>query len=218
MKRLLLVPFLLLTALAVPVTVAAPAHAKGATKVVVEGPGMEPMKLRLYTRRTDDVDLGSLSEVTGIYGIFGSGQYTEAPDLTEAELGPRYVLTWYQASEVMAVSHVYPFAEGGAWTVVPDGQLLWGEPIQTGWWHGGTPLGDALVKLGATPPGAADPTGVADSAAETSDDDPGATAASSTGDSSTGSAALTGVLAACVAALLAVTGWLVRRRRSLQPA
>ena len=58
MKRLLLVPFLLLTALAVPVTVAAPAHAKGATKVVVEGPGMETVKLRLYTRRTDDVDLG----------------------------------------------------------------------------------------------------------------------------------------------------------------
>ena len=141
MKRLLLVPFLLLTALAVPVTVAAPAHAKGATKVVVEGPGMETMKLRLYTRRTDDVDLGSLSEVTGIYGIFGSGQYTEAPDLTEAELGPRYVLTWYQASEVMAVSHVYPFAEGGAWAVVPDGQLSGANPSRPAGGTAGPPWG-----------------------------------------------------------------------------
>jgi hypothetical protein len=217
MKRLLLVPCLLLTALAVPVTVAAPAHAKGATEVVIEGPGMEPVKLRLYTRRTDDVDLGLLSEVSGIYGIFGSGQYGLGPDLTEAELGPRYDLTWYQASDVMAVSQVYPFAEGGAWTVVPKGQTLYGEPIQTGWWHAGAPLEDAMVDLGATPPAAEDPAEETDSEATTSDDQPTA-AASSTDDSSSGSGAVTGVLAAGIGLLLAAGAWLVRRRRTLQPA
>jgi hypothetical protein len=214
MKRLLLVPCLLLTALAVPVTVAAPAHAKGATKVVVEGPGMETVKLRLYTPRTDDVDLGSLSEVSGIYGIFGSGQYGDAPDLSRAELGPRYDLTWYQASDVMAVSQVYPFAEGGAWTLVPEGQTLYGEPIQTGWWHAGSPLEDAMVDLGATPPTAEDPAETADSA---SDDQPAA-AASSTDDASSGSGAVTGVLAAGIGLLLAAGAWLVHRRRTLQPA
>jgi hypothetical protein len=217
MKRLLLVPFLLLTALAVPVTVAAPAHAKGATKVVVEGPGMEPVKLRMYTRRTDDVDLGSLSEVSGIYGIFGSGTYGDAPDLSKAELGPRYDLTWYQASDVMAVSQVYPFAEGGAWTLVPEGQTLYGEAIQTGWWHAGTPLEDAMVDLGATPPAAEDPAETADSGTTASDDQPAA-AASSTDDSSSGSGAVTGVLAAGIGLLLAAGAWLVRRRRTLQPA
>ncbi len=217
MKRLLLVPLLLLTALAVPMTLAAPAHAKGATKVVVEGPGIEPVKLRMYTRRTDDVDLGSLSEVSGIYGIFGSGTYGDGPDLTAAELGPRYDLTWYQAGEVMAVSQVYPFAEGGAWTVVPKGQTLYGEPIQTGWWHAGTPLEDAMVDLGATPPLVEEPAKTADSEATTSDDQPAA-AASSTDDSSSGSGAVTGVLAAGVALLLAAGAWLVHRRRTLQPA
>jgi hypothetical protein len=214
MKRLLLVPCLLLTALAVPVTVAAPAHAKGATKVVVEGPGMATVKLRLYTPRTDDVDLGSLSEVSGIYGIFGSGQYGDAPDLSRAELGPRYDLTWYQASDVMAVSQVYPFAEGGAWTLVPEGQALYGEPIQSGWWHAGSPLEDAMVDLGATPPTAEDPAETADSA---SDDQPAA-AASSTDDASSGSGAVTGVLAAGIGLLLAAGAWLVHRRRTLQPA
>ena len=217
MKRLLLVPFLLLTALVVPVTVATPAHAKGATKVVVEGPGMEPVKLRLYTPRTDDVDLGSLSEVSGIYGIFGSGQYGDAPDLTEAELGPRYDLTWYEASDVMAVSQVYPFAEGGAWTLVPEGQTLHGEPIQTGWWHAGAPLEDAMVDLGATPPIGDEPAEETDSAPATSDDDPAA-APSSTDDSSSGSGLVTGILATGVTLLLAAGAWLVRRRRPLQPA
>ncbi len=218
MKRLLLVPFLLLTALAVPVTVAAPAHAKGATKVVVEGPGMETVKVRLYTRRTDDVDLGSLSEVSGIYGIFGSGQYGDAPDLTKAELGPRYDLTWYQASDVMAVSQVYPFAEGGAWTVVPEGQTLYGEPIQTGWWHGGTALEDAMVTLGATAPAT---TGTAADTAETVDtpDAQAAAATSSPDDPASGSSTLTtAAVAGGLVLLMAVGAWFVRRRRTLQPA
>lgn len=219
MKRLLLVPTLLLIALAAPVVVAAPAHAKGATSVTIEGPGMETVTVGHFTRRTDDVDLGSLSEVAGIYGIFGSGQYTDAPDLSDAELGPRYVLTWYQASDVMAVSHVYPFAAGGAWAVVPEGQTLYGEAIQTGWWRGGTALEDAMVTLGARDPAAA-----ADGAAATTDpasspEVQAAAATSSPDDPAPGSVTLTTGAAAGALALVAAAGaWLIRRRRTPQPA
>ena len=218
MKRLLLVPTLLLAALAVPVTVAAPAHAKGATSVTVEGPGTEKVTVGHFTRRTDDVDLGSLSEVSGIYGIFGSGQYTDAPDLTEAELGPRYVLTWYQASEVMAVSHVYPFAAGGAWTMVPEGQTLYGEAIQTGWWRGGSALEEAMVTLGARDPAAADGAAATTDTASSAEVQ-AAAATSSPDDYASGSSTLTtGAVAGGLALVVAVGAWLIRRRRTPQPA
>jgi hypothetical protein len=208
MKRLLLVPCLLLTVLAVPVTVAAPAHAKGATDVVVSGPGIDDVKLG-YTRRMDDVDVGSLAEVSGIYMIYGSGAAGDDPGLTTAELGPHYVLTWYAADTVMTVSHVYPFTPQGAWMHIPDDD--------GGWVRGGPVLHDAMVELGATRPVGEKPAESTDAAATTSDDQPAA-AASSTDDSSSGSGAVTGVLVASIGLLLAAGAWLVRRRRTLQPA
>ena len=209
MKRLLLVPFLLLTALAVPVTVAAPAHAKGATDVVVSGPGIDDVKLG-YTRRTDDVDVGSLAEVSGIYMIYGSGTAGDDPGLTTAELGPQYVLTWYAADTVMTVSHVYPFTPQGALMHIPD--------EDGGWVRGGPVLHDAMVELGATSPVDEEPAEAADAGATTSDDQPAAAASSTDGSSSGTAAAAIGAVAAGLVLLLAAGAWLVRRRRTLQPA
>jgi hypothetical protein len=209
MKRLLVISALLAVALAIPVAVAAPAYAKGATDVVVSGPGIDEVRLG-YTRRTDDVDVGSLAEVSGIYLIYGAAIATHDPGLTRAELGPRYQLTWYQGSSVMSVSHVYPFASQGAWMHIPY--------EQRGWVRGGRDLEDAMVELGATPP-----------RSEASED-----SGASTGPTAVGSGSRTGVepvetasslpeagLAglAAVAVLLVVTGvWTVRRRRTPQPA
>ena len=142
MRRLLVITALLLTALVVPVTTATPAHAKGPTAVVVSGPGIEDRRLR-YTR-ADDVDVGTLSEASGIWQIYGAAIATDDPDLSKAELGPRYVLTWYVGHTVMAVSHVYPFSTQSAWMNIPheDG----------GWVRGGPDLERAMVELGAEQP------------------------------------------------------------------
>lgn len=218
MKRLLVIPALLTVALAVPVAVAAPAFAKGATSVTVTGPGIKQLTVDHWTRPRDDVDLGTLSEVSGIYGIFGDGDFTDAPGLTGAELGPRYILTWYQASDVMAVSHVYPFAEGGAWAYVPHEQRSWGTQLKGGWWHGGAALEGAMARLGVAAPVAADTPGSKDSSAKDATDEPAAAAAITPDTPSSGTSAVpTGVIAALAALLLGAGAWLVRRRRTPQP-
>lgn len=210
MGRLLTLLSLLIAALVLPVAAAGPAVAKGATAVTVSGPGIERTSLG-FTRATDDVDVGTLSEATGVHGIFGAGELVARPDLTTAELGPRYDLTWYQAEGVMVESHVYPFAEGGAWAEVPAGQRLWGEPVETGWWHGGTALREQLVSLGAWEPAGSggDTSGTTGAV--------GAVAPSSPDPGSGGSPLVAG---SAVVALLAVLGggWWLRRRRGSQPA
>lgn len=152
MQRLLLTPLVLVAVLGVTVAAPAPALAKGASSVTVTGPGVVARSIT-YTQAPDDVDLDSLAEASGIYGIFGAGDFVARPELSAAELGPRYVLTWYQGpSQVLAVSHVYPFAEGGAWAHVPRGQRLFGESTRAGWSHGGAALERAMVRAGAVEP------------------------------------------------------------------
>ena len=198
MKRLPVLLTTLLAVLAVPVVLAPPAVAKGATDVVVNGPGIEEESLG-YTRRMDDVDVGSLSETSGIYGIFGAGQFVTRPELTADELGPRYELTWYQGSDVMATSHVYPFAEGGAWAEVPEGQRVWDVDLAGGWWHGGAALEQQLVDLGAAPAAAA-----ATSGSRTEREPVG------TSGSPLPLAGIVGLVA--IAVLGGATTWLLRRR------
>jgi hypothetical protein len=210
MGRLLTMLCLLLAALVLPVTNAGPAVAKGVTSVTVSGPGIDDLRLG-FTRRTDDVDVGTLSEATAVHGIFGDGQFVDRPDLTTAELGPRYVLTWYQAEGVMVESHVYPFAAGGAWAEVPSGQRLWGEPLATGWWHGGTALQQQLVTLGAPEP------------AEAGDVPEGPTGAvgAVTPSAPAPQPRVTLVAGSAAVVVLAVLGgsvWWLRRRRGPRPA
>ncbi len=215
MRRPLAIPALLTLVLAVLLAVAGPASAKGATSVTVVGPGIPKLTVDHWTEPDEDVDLGMLSEVSGIYGIFGDGSLGDAPSLTKGELGPRYVLTWYEASKVMAVSHVYPFAVGGAWTEIPAGQRLWGEPLRSGWWHGGDALRDAMVELGATD--------TARASGPTSDTDlsDGVTAAAAlppdTGSSDSSWPTAGAVVALVGICAVAITVWLLRRRRTSPP-
>lgn len=211
MKRLLVVPAVLLAAVVLPVTVGAPAFAKGATDVVVSGPGIDEVSLG-WTRRPGDVDVGSLAEASGVYLILGAAQVAERPDLTAVELGPRYRLTWYQGSSVMVVTYAYPFAEGGAWAHVPD------EP--GGWVRGGPDLRRAMLALGATAP-AADVTRDVAAGPDEKAGASGTTGASAPAESPPppgASSPLLVVSAAALALVLAATAWLARRRRTPQPA
>ena len=129
-----------------------PALAKGPTDVVVSGPGIDDVHLT-YTVR-DDLDSGTFGEASRLYDMWDPGRLGPAPDLSAAELGPRYVLTWSGdphsglATEDLVIQNAYPFAEGGAWVEFPPGQELWGAPIASGW-EQAPRLQDALVELGA---------------------------------------------------------------------
>lgn len=205
---------LLLAVLVVPATTAGPVLAKGATSVTVSGPGIDDLTLG-FTRRPGDVDAGSLADASGVYSILGAGRLVEAPGLTSAELGPRYTLSWYEEDVLMIVSHVYPFAQGGAWAEVPEDQQTWGEPLAAGWWSIGDELGRQLVSLGApAPPSAAHTETPPDSdSAAGAIDAPAPTEPSSSGVAvaATGAALVTGL------ALLAGVAWWVRRRRAPEP-
>ncbi len=220
MRRPLAIPALLTLVLAVLLAAAGPASAKGATAVTVDGPGIPEVTVDHWTEPDDDLDVGMLSEVSGIYGIFGDGMLGVAPDLTKAELGPRYVLTWYEGEKVMAVSHVYPFAVGGAWTEVPAGQRLWGEALGSGWWNGGDALRDAMLELGAADPGSAgDAAGdTAGDAESTSDEVTVGVAlppdAGSSGGSWPPAGAVVAVLTVVGVCALVLAGWVLRRRRT----
>ncbi len=145
MKRLLLVPVLLLTALAVPMSVAAPAHAKGPDRVQISGPGLDDVWL-LSTRR-DDIDAWTLMEASNLFQIWGSARGGERPDLTDDQLGAAYVLTWYVQDYRVTETVAYPYAEGGAWVTTTDGMQ--------DWMRSGDRLRRVMTRLGAIRPGAA---------------------------------------------------------------
>jgi hypothetical protein len=128
------------------------AQAKGPTDVMVSGPGVDDVQLT-YTEPIDDVDPGTLGDASRLYDMWSPGHLGPAPDLSEDDLGPSYVLTWSgdphgDGNEDVVVQHAYPFAEGGAWVEFPPGQELYGAPIAAGWVR--TPrLRAELVELGA---------------------------------------------------------------------
>lgn len=221
MRRPLAIPTLLTVVLAVLLAAAGPASAKGPTSVTVVGPGIPKLTVDHWTEpdEDEDVDVGTLSEVSGIFGIFGDGSLGDAPSITKAELGPRYVLTWYEVDQVMAVSHVYPFAAGGAWTEIPPGQRLWGETLRSGWWHGGDALRDAMVALGAVDPGSAGDT-AGDAAGDkdsTSDEVTAAGTLPPDAGSSGGWWPTAGAVVAAVGVCAVFAGWVLRRRRTSSP-
>ena len=204
MKRLLLLPMLLGSVVVVGST-SPPAYAKGATDVVVSGPGIPEVSLS-YTQRTDDVDVSSLAEASGIYLIYGAGIAEDDPGLTRAELGPRYRLTWYVAGTVMADSDVYPFARSGAWTHIP---------ADDDWIRGGPGLERAMVELGAAyPEPDAEPQVLASTAAvgSASPTEVEPVAASTSTVSFAGQAAWPGL--AALVALVAGAAWYRRHRRA----
>lgn len=130
-----------------------PATAKGPTDVDVSGPGVDDVHLT-YTEPVDDVDSGTIGEASRLYDMWDPGGLGPAPDLSAAELGPRYILTWSgdphsgETGEELVLQYAYPFAEGGAWVEFPPDQQLWGSPIAAGWVQSPR-LKAELVELGA---------------------------------------------------------------------
>jgi hypothetical protein len=151
MRRLLLLALLTLVLLPAP-----PAQAKGPTAVDVAGPGVH---VRLhYGDPVAEADLWRLGEAAQMPTLYGAGPLRGRPGLTPEALGPRFVLTWRQLSQVVFVQHAYPFAEGGAWVHVPSNQPLRydGTPVPTGWISAEDQLRRILVRHGAAPPVADD--------------------------------------------------------------
>lgn len=142
MRKLRVLPTLLLAAFAVSLGLGPPAHAKGPTSAEVTGPGIDTTSVT-YTERRGDVDLNTMVRGTGIFTLYGGGRLAE-PELSERELGPRYIVTWQVGSTAMTVTHVYPFADGGAWVYHPYEQGRWV--------RGGPHLERAMVELGAERP------------------------------------------------------------------
>ena len=99
---------------------ASPAVAKGTSTVTVKGPGVaRPISL-------DGEGTAQLNEAAGLYrAVFhepGSVVVSRRPN---GKLGPRYVATygWLVAQDRTKPvrQELYPFADGGAWTLHPAG-------------------------------------------------------------------------------------------------
>lgn len=196
---------ILLAAVVLSVAASPPAMAKGATSVTISGPGIEDRSLG-YTRRLDDVDVGSLAEVSGIYLIYGAVIASDDPGLTKAELGPRYILTWYQGRTVMAVSHIYPFTTQGAWAHLPY--------EQSGWVRGDPDLEQALVELGANRPQAGAEAGVSTNSTAVGSGSRTEVEPVEASPSTVSVAGRSWMAGAAVLAVLGYGAWLVRRRRT----
>ncbi len=147
MKPLLATMVLVITLLTVGLTVglAAPAHAKGPDRVQVSGPGLDG--IWLMSTRQDDIDAWTLMEASNLFQMWGAARGGERPDLTDEQLGPAYVLTWYVRDYWVTETVAYPFAEGGAWVTTTDGM--------EDWMRSGRQLRRLMIVLGAIRPGAA---------------------------------------------------------------
>jgi hypothetical protein len=124
------------------------ASAKGATLVVVDGPGLdEPIRLPGPT-----TDLPTM--LLGMIGVDG-GLTTSPP--TE-RLGPRYVATFTFNGQVeeRIRKQLYPFAKGGPLVHTPRGQTLFGSEALAGWQRADNRLDSFLVSLGIPAPAGAD--------------------------------------------------------------
>jgi hypothetical protein len=153
MTRLAILPLLILLVL----LGAAPAVAKGPIDVTVSGPGVDSVRIDAVSA-PGGVTVQSLADRSGLFAIYGAEPLGPAPDLSTEELGPRFTLTWGLGEEAAdgapIVTHVYPFAAGGPWSFVPDGQSLFGGPVGDGWIGTDPSLTKLLVRLGAERPGA----------------------------------------------------------------
>jgi len=145
MKRLVVVPVVLLVLAAAPVAVSTPAHAKGPDRMQVSGPGLDGLWLK--STRHDDIDAWTLMEASDLFQIWGAARGGERPDLTDEQLGAAYVLTWYAHDHRVTETVAYPFAEGGAWVTTTEGM--------EDWMRSGRPLRRIMIRLGAIRPDAA---------------------------------------------------------------
>lgn len=131
------------------VATTAPAYAKGAQDAAVKGPGLE------HTVRLGARELGPLVRTAGLYrSVFHEPGSAVSAARPAGRLGPRYTVTYgwlvAQGTTEPIRQFVYPFASGGALAFTPPKQRVGSmtEPLDGGWYRGGSELRALLVSLG----------------------------------------------------------------------
>ena len=136
MKKLALI---VLVALALPATAAG----KGPSKALIVGPGTT---IRISGAEGSSTPFWRLVEATGWFeAAWGSPSHLPQAK-PQAELGPRYTITWTVPSSNKLEQDVYPYAKPYPVTYMPRGQKLYGTPVKGGWFVGGVKLRKTLTR------------------------------------------------------------------------
>lgn len=162
MKKLALI---VLVALVLPATAAA----KGPSKAAIAGAGITT--IRISGAEGSSTPFWRLVEATGWFeAAWGSPSHLPQAK-PQAELGPKYTITWTVPSSNKLYQDVYPYAKPYPVTFMPRGQELYDTPVKGGWFVGGANLGKILERLGVpaeppqAPPSPASPSKVTPSSA-----------------------------------------------------
>lgn len=179
---------------------APPAGAKGPRGATIDGPGLDaPIA-------PPNPGMSKLPDLTGLYGqVWGGLPQVDEP--TATDLGPAYVVGWDLGGDASAevVQTVYPYAAGGDPLVHTEaGQAAFAEETRGGWFAADPALRDLLVDLGV--PAAAE-------VAEVEVAEPAA--ADRAGGGSDGWVFPTVLAAAALAAAVATSVGLLRRRTTV---
>ena len=154
--------------IAVAMTLATPALAKGPSQARITGPGLvRAIVVSGNGEPGEQGRLASLAEQTGLFTVmFGAGISGPMPARLHkpppaASLGPRYTVVYTvpgvtprPGQEFGRVRQdLYPRAAGGPVIYTPPGQQGFGGPLTvTGWLRGRPPLTRTLAQLGVPPP------------------------------------------------------------------
>jgi len=132
----------------------ASAAAKGPSKAAIAGPGLAT--IRVSGAEGSATPFWRFVEATGWFeAAWGPSRLRQTPP--QAELGPRYTITWTVPSSSRLHQDIYPYAKPNPLTYMPQDQKIWGTPVKGGWFVGGAKLDKALARIGfpAQPPPAA---------------------------------------------------------------
>jgi hypothetical protein len=154
---------LVLTALAVALTLAAPsaALAKGASAATIDGSGpggpgngpSGPIIVRGDGEPGSGTDLSTLADLSGLFpAMFGQSPDPMLAAAPTKRLGPRYTITWTIPDGSGAASKVrqdvYPYAAGAPVTYTRPGQPVLDQTTRGGWYRASDGLRQHLISLG----------------------------------------------------------------------
>lgn len=131
------------------------ALAKGPTTAVIDGPGLaSPVRVESDHATERLPAISTLMQRTGGVLLFGE-QVRRTPPPPAAELGARFVVTYFMDREPMLTQELYPFAAGGPYTFTPAGQwsIFTEADVPSGWFRAPAELTISLQSLGAVDPG-----------------------------------------------------------------
>lgn len=154
-----------LVAVLVPLTLAAPAEAKGPESAVVSGPGMDSTRLTWANAETD------LAALLDIAFPWGGGNRAWVANPPPGDLGPMYTAAYPMPGEMgpgrkeVVRQELYPFADSGPVVYTAPGQTMFGTPLNQGWQATSPQLTTLMRSLGADPNAATNAASVTPAAA-----------------------------------------------------